>query len=443
MKIKAAHLKSLSFILSLFLLAFIAYSAPTRSKQIKLTSSYPATVCPALGGEITSTAALTNSKISRRQIDGRSKKLTVGKSNAISLKSDAVLVEGNPGTALTFAINKWKAVVPCSVSNGEQWFAGGSGALTSKSVLHIINSGFSEASVDIEVFAPNGVLPPSTVSIPQNSTKKISVDSLIPGEEVIMIAVKTKSGRVSSYLFDERKKGLKSLGADFVAPVAAPTKHLTIAAITGLTGKLIDRNNLVNHSMRLLVPGKIDAEVEVIINSKDGNFVPIGLSQFSVASQRVLNIPLTFAPSNQPFSIIINSTQPILASVLTNLTFSKSEEFAWATASDQLTQWSANLIGSKPTLTFSGDRINVLITAVSINGKKIEERISGSNFITWKAPIGLNRLQVVAKGKGISGGVILFPESGSIGSSYIPMNNGANLETAAEPISDAGVITRG
>lgn len=84
-----------------------------------------------------------------------------------------------------------------------------------------------------------------------------------------------------------------------------------------------------------------------------------------------------------------------------------------------------------------------MITAVSINGKKIEERISGSNFTTWQAPTGLNRLQVVAKGKGISGGVILFPESGSIGSSYIPMNNGANLETAAEPISDAGVITRG
>jgi hypothetical protein len=36
-----------------------------------------------------------------------------------------------------------------------------------------------------------------------------------------------------------------------------------------------------------------------------------------------------------------------------------------------------------------------------------------------------------------------MPEVGSIGSSYIPMNNGANLETAAEPIADASVITRG
>ena len=443
MKIKPQLLKSLAFIVLLALLAVISYSAPTRSKQIKLTSSYPATVCPAIGNKVASIASLTNSKINRRGIDGRSKKLSPGNSTVIPLTNDAILVEGNSGTALTFANNGWKAVVPCSVSNGQQWFAGGSGALTSKSILYIINSGFSEAAVDIEIFTPNGKLEPSAVLIPQNSTKKISVDTLVPGEEVIMIAVNTKSGRVSSYLFDERKKGLKSLGADFVAPVASPAKRLTIASISGLTSKLIDKNNSISHNLHLLVPGKIDAEIEVTVNSKDGNFVPVGLSQLKVTNQRVLDIPLTFAPDNQSFSIIINSNQPILASVLTNLTFGKNNEIAWASASDQLTKWSVNLTGSRPVLNFSGDQINILITATGVNGKKIEEQISGSNFITWQAPVGLSRLQVSAKGKGISGGVILFPDSGSIGSSYIPMNNGANLETAAEPVSDAGVITRG
>jgi hypothetical protein len=56
---------------------------------------------------------------------------------------------------------------------------------------------------------------------------------------------------------------------------------------------------------------------------------------------------------------------------------------------------------------------------------------------------GLNRLQITANKKGISGGVIFLPDAGGIGSSYIPMNNGANLETASEPIADASVITRG
>ena len=443
MKISQFRWKILTIPLVLICLAGISYFAPSQTEQVKLTSTYPATVCPAIGNKVSSIAALVNSKINRRLIDGKSKRLNPGKSSVIPLVSEAVLVEGNSGTALTFANSTWKAVVPCSISNGEQWFAGGSGALTSKSFLYITNSGFSESSVDIEIFTPTGPIEPKSVVIAQDSTKKISVDSMIPGEEVIMMAVKTKSGRVSSFLFDERKKGLKSLGADFVAPVAAASKQVKISAISGFTGKLITSKNLVTHTLRLLVPASIDANVAVTINSNDGNFVPLGLSELDVKGQKVLDIPLTFAPTNQPFSVIIDSDQPILASVLSTFTYGKSFEIAWATAADPLSKWSVNLTGSKPILSFVGDQISVEVSATGVNGKKIQQQLTGSNFLTWSAPVGLNRLQITAKSKGISGGVILLPADGGIGSSYIPMNNGANLETAAEPIADAKVISRG
>ena len=443
MKISQFRWKILTIPLVLICLAGISYFAPSQIEQVKLTSTYPATVCPAIGNKVSSIAALVNSKINRRLIDGKSKRLNPGKSSVIPLVSEAVLVEGNSGTALTFANSSWKAVVPCSISNGEQWFAGGSGALTSKSFLYITNSGFSESSVDIEIFTPTGPIEPKSVVIAQDSTKKISVDSMIPGEEVIMMAVKTKSGRVSSFLFDERKKGLKSLGADFVAPVAAASKQVKISAISGFTGKLITSKNLVTHTLRLLVPASIDANVAVTINSNDGNYVPLGLSELDVKGQKVLDIPLTFAPTNQPFSVIIDSDQPILASVLSTFTYGKSFEIAWATAADPLSKWGVNLTGSKPILSFVGDQISVEVSATGVNGKKIQQQLTGSNFLTWSAPVGLNRLQITAKSKGISGGVILLPADGGIGSSYIPMNNGANLETAAEPIADAKVISRG
>lgn len=443
MKFKELNFRVIALILALFVLATATYFAPEKSDQVKLTSTYPATVCPAIGNKVSSIAALTNSKVNRRLVDGRSKILKPGKSSVIALSKDAVLVEGNAGTAITFANNGWKSVVPCSVSNGTQWFVGGSGALTSKSYLYIVNSGFSQSLVDLEVFTPNGALEPKSVSIPQNSTKKLSVDSLVPGEDVIVVGVKTQSGRVSSYLFDERKKGLRSLGADFIAPIGSSSKKVNISAISGLTGKLVTQSNSVSHAMRVLVPGKIDANVSVTINSNDGNFVPVGLAELKVKSQRVLNIPLTFAPTNQAFSIIIDSDQPLLASVLSTFNYGKSSEIAWATAADDLAKWSVNLTGSRPTLTFSGKKINVSISATGINGKKITKTITGSNFATWRPPVGLNRLQITANKKGISGGVIFLPDAGGIGSSYIPMNNGANLETASEPIADASVITRG
>ena len=443
MKFKELNFRVIALILALFVLATATYFAPEKSDQVKLTSTYPATVCPAVGNKVSSIAALTNSKVNRRLVDGRSKILKPGKSSVIALSKDAVLVEGNAGTAITFANNGWKSVVPCSVSNGTQWFVGGSGALTSKSYLYIVNSGFSQSLVDLEVFTPNGALEPKSISIPQNSTKKLSVDSLVPGEDVIVVGVKTQSGRVSSYLFDERKKGLRSLGADFIAPIGSSSKKVTISAISGLTGKLVTQSNSVSHAMRVLVPGKIDANVSVTINSNDGNFIPVGLAELKVKSQRVLNIPLTFAPTNQAFSIIIDSDQPLLASVLSTFNYGKSSEIAWATAADDLAKWSVNLTGSRPTLTFSGKKINVSISATGINGKKITKTITGSNFATWRPPVGLNRLQITANKKGISGGVIFLPDAGGIGSSYIPMNNGANLETASEPIADASVITRG
>jgi hypothetical protein len=96
-------------------------------------------------------------------------------------------------------------------------------------------------------------------------------------------------------LLDERKKGLRSLGADYVAAVSAPEKLLSIPAISDLQGKAAGAGSTSNHVLRSSVPGSIDANIEVAINSNDGNFVPVGLSELKVESRKVINIPLTFA----------------------------------------------------------------------------------------------------------------------------------------------------
>lgn len=75
------------------LLAGLSYFAPERDEQIKLTSSYPATVCPAIGNKVSSIAALTSSKIDRRLIDGVSKRLNPGKGNVIPLKMPHYLLK--------------------------------------------------------------------------------------------------------------------------------------------------------------------------------------------------------------------------------------------------------------------------------------------------------------------------------------------------------------
>ena len=430
-------------VISLLALGLISYLAPTRNEQVKISYSYPATTCPAIVTKATATAALPNSKIGKRLIDGKVKKFTPANANSLVVADKSILIDGNPGTTLTFVNNSWKAVVPCSVSNGEQWFIGGSGALTSKSILSIVNSGFSESAVEIDIYTSTGALEPKQIVISPNSTQSISLDTLAPGEDSLALAVKTKSGRVSSFLFDERKKGLRSLGADYVAAVSAPKKILTIPAISDLQGKAAVAGSTSAHTLRLLVPGTIDANIEVAINSNDGNFVPVGLSELSVKSQKVVNIPLTFAPAKQAFSIIITSDQPILGSVLSSFTFGKSTEIAWATAAENLDKLIFNLTGAKPNIAFAGKNINVVIQAIGTNGKKYNQTIKGSNFATWQAPVGINRIQFTSKTPGTTGGIILQSDGGGVGTSYIPLNAGANLESTSEPISDANVISRG
>ena len=430
-------------VILLILLALIAYLAPTRNEQVKITYSYPATVCPAVIANANAIAGLPNSKIGKRLIDGKIKKFSPANASSVALSTKSILIDGNPGTALTFVNSGWKAVVPCSVSNGEQWFVGGSGSITSKSILSIVNSGFSESAVEIEVYTSNAALEAKQITIAPNSTKSISVDTLAPGEDSLVIAVKTKSGRVSSFLFDERKKGLRSLGADYVAPVSAPSKVITIPAISDLQGKSAVAGSTSSHLLRLMIPGSIDANIEVAINSNDGNFVPVGLSELKVKSRRVINIPLTFAPQKQAFSIIVRSDQPILGSVLSSYTIGKNSEIAWATSTENLDRLILNLTGSKPLIAFAGSSINVTIQAIGTNGKKYNKTIKGSNFAIWQAPIGLNRIQFISKNPNTHGGIILQPEGGGVGTSYIPLNSGANLESTSEPISDADVISRG
>ena len=436
-----ANTKYNATLVFLMLLALISNLAPTRNEQVKITYSYPATVCPAIAANANAIAGLPNSKIGKRLIDGKIKKFSPANASSLALGTKSILIDGNPGTALAFVNNGWKAVVPCSVSNGEQWFVGGSASLTSKDVLSIVNSGFSESTVEIEVYTPSAALDAKQIAIAPNSTKSISVDTLAPGEDSLVIAVKTKSGRVSSFLFDERKKGLRSLGADYVAPVSAPSKSITIPAISDLQGKAAVAGSTSTHVLRLMIPGSIDANIEVAINSNDGNFVPVGLAELKVKSRRVVNIPLTFAPQKQAFSIIVKSDQPVLGSVLSSYSIGKGSEIAWATATESLDKLIINLTGSKPLVAFAGTNINVTIQAIGSNGKKYNKTIKGRNFAIWQAPVGLNRIQFVSKNPNTHGGIILQPEGG--GTSYIPLNAGANLESTSEPISDADVISRG
>lgn len=426
-----------------FMLLLASYLVPNSRKVSTVTTSYPATACPNISTP--SVATLTKKDLKIRNISPKSIAFKSANATTVAVQNGPILVSGNSSNTLLFANSGWKVATTCSISDGDEWFLGGSGSLTSKSQLIVVNSGLSNSIIDVTVFSSNGLAGKNSYTISPNSELTIGLDSLAPGQENLTTHVQTRAGRISSFLIDQRNRGLKSLGADYVPPITNPQTTVYIPGISDLTGKLVVSNNQANHTLRLFVPGNIDANVDVEVNTADGSFVPLGFSQRTIAQQKTIDLPFTFATGNKPFGVKIKSDQPIFASVLSQFKFGNNFEIAWAGMAEELTQFSANLAGSQPVFNFAGDQINVQINYTQGNGKKGTQNISGQNFASWLAPGAINQFQITSNNPKTFAGLMILPETtgSGIGTTYIPLNNGALLETTSAPIIDARVISRG
>ena len=425
------------------MLVLASFLLPSTRVTSKVTTNFSATACPNLN--TASIAVLNKKDIKIRNIGNKSTNFKSANSNTVSVQTAPLLVAGNSANTLIFANSTWKAVTTCSISDGDEWFLGGSGSLTSKSQLIVVNSGLSNSIIDVSVFSANGLAGKNSYTIAPNSQLIVGLDSLAPGQENLTTHVQTRAGRISSFVFDQRNRGLKLLGADYVPPITSAQNTVYIPAISDLTGKINTSANLASHTLRLFVPGTVDANIDVEVNTADGSFVPLGFSQRTITQQRTIDLPFTFATANKPFAVKVSSDQPIFASVLSQFKYGNNFEIAWSGMAEGLKEFSANLAGSIPTFNFAGELIDVQINYSLSNGKKGTQSISAQNFATWAAPSGVNQFQVISKRSDTYGGLIILPESSAagIGSTYIQFNNGARLESTSEPVIDARVISRG
>lgn len=413
----------------------ISYAAPVAQNFGKAQSAFPATVCPAKLGDGTTSVFLPKYRTPVRHVVKKSTTFYKSASSIEGVTSTPLLVDSNPATS--FALNNSGAgigAVICEAGNADQWFVGGSGGLTSKSVLDIVNSGLSPARVDITGYSSKQELPLVSETVPANSDRTVSVDALVPGDDSVVLHVVTRAGRVTNFLFDQRKKGLSSLGSDFVNSQHAPSKRLVIPTL------MQSSNGKISSALRLLVPGALDANVKVTINSGDGAFTPLGFDGRTVVRGKVLDIPLTDLTSTTPMSIVIESDQPLVATGLTALSYG---DFAWSAPVAPLSDLSMNFTGLAPKFVFTGKEISVGIKWKNALGKSMSARVSGSDIAFWNPGKGGIRTISFSSdpARGTYAGVILRNGSGSQ-LAYLPLSAGAVLEKSTLPIVDVRSLSR-
>ena len=420
-------------------ISLVALLVPQAEQALSVSHDYPAVICPGalLGG--TQIISLPTKNLQIRGVGAKSSKLYATSLTQLGSNSNPTFVSGNSGSEIVFnaITSSISADGVCSVGGQSEWFIGGSAGITSAGVLNLVNSGLSESSVMIYPFTPKIALAPIPVKVKANSDSKISLSSIAPGENSVALNVVTQSGRVTSFLLDHQKQGLRELGASFVNPVFAPSKQVFIGGLFNSTAK----NSSASHLVRFLVPGNTTANISMTVYGADGSFTPLGFDQLSIAHQKVIDIDLPTLNASSPFGIEINSDQPIFASALTNTKTNGVPDYAWATQLSPISKFALNLAGSSASFVFMGKQVSLALSWQGVNGKTQRANLDSPDVAVWK-PVGTIRgLTITPRVKTpIYGGAVLMNPGGA-SLNYLPLLANQALAGASLPTLDIRTLT--
>ncbi len=426
-----ASIAVLLFIIS----AHVALLLPQTNQVTEVTQSYPATACPGPVSDAKTTLLLPSKNTEIREVSRPKSALRKNGQGAFLENNGAVLVAGNPTNSLVLQsrAGKWTAAATCTISDSTQWFVGGTSNVTSQAKLIFVNSGLSDAIVDVTSFSENGAAPEVAITIKPASEKVIRIDTLDPGASRVVIKVKTRSGRVTTYLLDERVKGLNNVGGDFVSPINQSSR---LSVISALPIKFGDRSS-VKHTLRLMTTSKVDTTASVEVISPDGVFIPVGLGSIALKAQEVLDIDLSeYDLGKKTFALKVISGEPAVAGVFSEVKKGNISDFMWSSISQPFGTASFNLYGLEPRFSFVGERIQVQVSWRTNSGKRDSKYLVGEEIINWTAPSNI-RMITIANRSGAVGSLTWMSNDGV---THLPVSPSTNLESATKPIADVTVI---
>jgi len=430
MKETRAALSLLIFIIAIH----VAHLLPQGSDARQISENFAPSVCPGALDGARATLLLPSGKVPTKSITAPRSQFRERGSGSISVVGAGQIIQGDARNSLEVqsSSGKWSTAVNCSSGSAESWFIGGNGGVTSRGRLIMDNSGLSDATVQVTPFTETGPLPSTSFTIKAASEKTIRIDSLAPGAARTVFKVEVLSGRVSTFFFDERVKGLKNLGGDFVNP-ALPARTNFLPAVPASFGN----GSKFTYRLRLMATGKLDGTASVEVVSKDGVYVPVGLSEIPLNSQEVVDVPisdLSIGKSN--FALKVSATAPVVAALYTDVSFNRMSDFAWITSAQSFRKTSINLYGLEPTITFVGDRISITLEWKNKSGKISRKSLVGDEIINWKVPSNTRLITI----SNFTTAVGSLSWNTTDGVAYLPLVSGAAPDSATRPIADIAVI---
>lgn len=392
----------------------------------KYSENYPELVCPNIGGAQTQ-VSLTSSKKLVRFLPAKKFNFAPAKTNRLLTNTSSVVVDGE-GTSSMAWISKsgvWAGGVNCLAPQEVQFFVGATADVTSKAKLVVINAGLSSSIVDVIIFSESSSFK-KTITVAKNQITSLNLVSLAPGAKSVAMEVIPRTGRVTSYLVDERGRGLRVLGGDIVNSQSNLNKNLWIPGIAHSS-----KNK--SHILRVLNPGAAATLITVEVRSTDGRYIPVGLDNRKIAGGKVADIAFDFDGKQSSFGVRITSDQVIAASVFSRV----GADFVWSSASTPGVTGTWAVTGLDPNMQFIGNEIEAELSVLMPRKKIISKRIVGTDYLTYKLPSGAIGVRIDRISRDTASALLVSSQSG-IG--YLPLVNGSELTRSTVPTANIGVL---
>jgi hypothetical protein len=235
-------------------------------------------------------------------------------------------------------------------------------------------------------------------------------------------------------MIDEQGKGLSALGGDLVNFAPGASKTVIIPAIPHQVAK---NSKALPHTLRVLTPGDVDANVTVEVLSADGVFVPVGFTSRSIIAGIVTEFQFSPKITSSVLAIRITSTEPIVAAIKSTVTVSGKKDFVWSTSAPALVPLTIAISGLNPLISFTGESINVSLDVTLNNGKVIRNKVKGTDIEIWRAPESARSITITKVGPGTFAGALV---SSINGYGYFPIAPGSLLTRIQLPDSNIRVL---
>ena len=400
------------------------------------SESYPAVVCPPTLDGLGSQISLSSKKTPFQRLQNRTTKTVPVKVLRLPVNKDSLVISSEGATPVVWQsrAGSWAGGALCTGPASSQWFVGGAADVTTRGRLIIVNSGLSDAVVDVESFTENGKQPLRTLNVVSKNYMVIPLDSLAPGDKTLTVHVAPRSGRINAFMIDEQGKGLKALGGDLVNPATTARKNVVIPAIPNQNSR---NTPALPHTLRILSPGDVDANVTVEVMSGDGVFVPVGFTSRSISAGIVTEFALDPNITSNVMAVRVTASEPVVAAVKSTVVVSGRKDFVWSTAAPELTPLTIAVTGLTPFVSFAGERINVSLDVTLVNGKVVRQNVKGTDIANWRVPANARSFTLIKVGEATYAGALVSSVNGY---GYFPIAAGSVLTKIEVPDSNIRVL---